>query len=222
MMAARRSNQLWTMAAIFCAAFGALGWLVSHSSPGYIDQAAANIGGDGSLTAWYLTISGFFPTQALIAAVLIASALITRRHISEAFAASIALLAAQIAIMPAKTVFHRVRPIHWFVRHEYTLSYPSGHAATAIAFLGILAYFVWRSALPKWVRSSLATLLIAWVLAISCSRIALGAHYLTDVIGGWLIGAACLCATLAAYGGMGQSTGQAADRPRSSTGKLYA
>ncbi|MBC5823404.1 MAG: phosphatase PAP2 family protein [Candidatus Eremiobacteraeota bacterium] len=198
-MTASRSRSLWTASLLFTLAFVALGFLVSHSPEGRIDAAVGRLGGHGSLTAWMLTISGFFPTQAVLAALIIAFALYKRSSISVTVAALAALLAAQIFVVPAKVAFHRVRPIHWFVRHEYTLSYPSGHAATAVAFLGMLIFFLRGSVLSKTVKNIGTALLAAWILGISASRVALGAHYLTDVVGGWLLGVACLCATLAVY-----------------------
>lgn len=49
-----------------------------------------------------------------------------------------------------------------------------------------------RSNLPKIFRISASAVLIAWSIGIICSRLALGAHYATDIFGGWLIGASFL------------------------------
>jgi membrane-associated phospholipid phosphatase len=51
---------------------------------------------------------------------------------------------------------------------------------------------VWKSDLPERVRSVVAPLAFLWGCGVIWSRLALGAHYVTDLIGGLLLGAATL------------------------------
>lgn len=96
-----------------------------------------------------------------------------------------------------KDRFHRLRPPYWHVHHETSFSYPSGHATLALTFYGLWAAFIWNSRLPRGVRLLSVAALGLWMLAIGWSRLALGAHYVTDVAGGYLLGAACLLTALA-------------------------
>jgi undecaprenyl-diphosphatase len=85
--------------------------------------------------------------------------------------------------------FARPRRDDWLIRHEHAFSYPSSHAAICTGF-----YFFWgltllRSQLAAWLRVGAFTLLTALTLGIIWSRLALGAHYPTDVIGGAALGA---------------------------------
>lgn len=77
-------------------------------------------------------------------------------------------------------------------------SFPSGHAMSSVVGYGslLLAFLPmiarrWR----PWVIAGTVTL----VLAIGFTRLALGVHYITDVIGGFLLGAAWLTAATAAF-----------------------
>jgi membrane-associated phospholipid phosphatase len=96
-----------------------------------------------------------------------------------------------------KLVFQRERPP--FRDHgilETTASFPSGHSMGSVIGYGLLAYFL-ALALPRgWVRWGMAAFFVAVVLLIGCSRIYLGAHYLSDVLGGFLVGAAWLAACI--------------------------
>jgi undecaprenyl-diphosphatase len=96
-----------------------------------------------------------------------------------------------------KLVFHRARPGGELGIKETDLSFPSGHSVTAVVFFAGFAILAWHAPLPRPLAAVLCAALLACAAAIPWSRLALGAHYLTDVIGGLLLGAAFLCAALA-------------------------
>jgi undecaprenyl-diphosphatase len=90
-------------------------------------------------------------------------------------------------------LFARPRPLHWLVHHESGFSYPSGHAVTAVVFYGGLAALVASSSLPAGIRRIVALALIGWGVGIAWSRVALGAHNASDVLGGLLFGVTWFC-----------------------------
>lgn len=93
-----------------------------------------------------------------------------------------------------KIFLRRARPDNDYVRSMLiqTFSFPSGHAAGSLASFGIAAYAVIIYIPVLALAVTVATLLICFFIGIS--RIYLGAHYPSDVIGGWIVGAAGILA----------------------------
>jgi undecaprenyl-diphosphatase len=97
-----------------------------------------------------------------------------------------------------KELFDRPRPDHWLLVHESSASYSSGHSALGLAFYGLWALMIWISDLPLAARIAVSGVLFAWSVVIDWSRLAMGAHYPTDIIGGWLLAIAVVAALRAA------------------------
>jgi membrane-associated phospholipid phosphatase len=97
-------------------------------------------------------------------------------------------LISQSAIRRIKLVFRRTRPENWLMRKEQDASFPSGHASTGAVIFGGLAFLLWETTLPYDVRLAAAAGLVAIALGIGWSRIALGAHFLSDVLAGYVFG----------------------------------
>ena len=89
-----------------------------------------------------------------------------------------------------KELFHRPRPELWAALSENSYSFPSGHALGSVIIYGVLIYLLSRSR-PRW-RSFLWGLYGVLVVAIGFSRLYLGLHWPTDVLGGWAFGALAL------------------------------
>ena len=95
-----------------------------------------------------------------------------------------------------KLLIHRSRPIR--VVHVMTFSFPSGHTMAATIGYGMLAYVVATYWCPRWLKRRFLYLAAAVLaLAVGVSRIYLGVHFPTDVIGGWAAGTAwvAICVT---------------------------
>ncbi len=180
------------LAVLGLVAYAALGAAVSRRPPGALDVAAEALGGHGLRAATFFTDAGLFPVYAALCVLLIGAAIARRAWRRQIAIAIVALVFAWRASDALKVVFARPRPPVWFVHHETSFSYASGHATLALTFYGFWAYVAWTSALPLAVRRAIATSLAVWIAAIGWSRLSLGAHYATDVLGGYLLGAAFL------------------------------
>ncbi len=97
-------------------------------------------------------------------------------------------IVAGLSNVALKQVINRARPDAEHLVSVATLSYPSGHAMSAIAFYGFLIYLVYNFKLKAWLKFSLILLFVFLILAIGFSRIYLGVHYPSDVAGGYIAG----------------------------------
>ena len=86
-------------------------------------------------------------------------------------------------------------------------SFPSGHALDATVFYGVML-LVFLPIIPPRLRKLAIGLVVALVLLVGFSRVALGVHYPSDVVGGWLLGVAWLGITAHAFGHWRAETGQ--------------
>ena len=91
-----------------------------------------------------------------------------------------------------KHIVRRPRPNVLRLVEESGYSFPSGHSMVSMAFYGIIIYLVYKNVNNKYLKWLLITLLSLLILSIGFSRIYVGVHYFTDVIGGFLLGFAYL------------------------------
>ncbi len=92
-----------------------------------------------------------------------------------------------------KELVGRARPDLWLTGPEPSgLSFPSGHATFAMVFGGMLIVFIGEAVSPAPARRAIQLSLILLILAIGASRVYLGVHWPSDVIGGYLFGGVAL------------------------------
>jgi membrane-associated phospholipid phosphatase len=146
---------------------------------------------------WTLTTMGSSMVIVPIFVVIVALLIRARHYGADAFLAT-ASGGALILNATMKLFFQRPRPqLPWAqVLPDY--SFPSGHTMNGVVFYVALAVIAW-SIFGR--RVGIASMVLASVLAfgIGVSRIYLGFHYLTDVVGGILAGNAWLLVVGAAF-----------------------
>jgi undecaprenyl-diphosphatase len=136
----------------------------------------------------------YLPLFALVAALLLWRG---RRRLAIFVVVTMAVSPALNAVV--KLAVHRARPVLPDpVAHASGLSFPSGHAQSAIVATSILLLVALPALRRAWRPLALAAG-VAWVLAIGFARVALGVHFVSDVLAGYVLGAAWVAAMTAAF-----------------------
>jgi membrane-associated phospholipid phosphatase len=145
---------------------------------GLIGLATVALAVGGSLIAWrYL---------GRLEAVLVLAAALT----------SLVDSALKLAISSARPTADLVQV---FEAHKSGTGFPSGHALFAAVFLGFIAYLTAIHVQQRRLRILILPTLLALILLIGASRVYLGAHWPSDVLGGYLIGGIFLSAIIWIY-----------------------
>lgn len=98
------------------------------------------------------------------------------------------LILSAVSNLILKHFINRARPGAEHLVLVETLSYPSGHAMSAMAFYGFLIYLFYIFKINIFMKISIILLLIFLILSIGLSRIYLGVHFPSDVAGGYIAG----------------------------------
>ncbi|WP_374196641.1 phosphatase PAP2 family protein [Streptomyces sp. ISL-96] len=79
-------------------------------------------------------------------------------------------------------------------------AWPSGHAMTAVVTCGLLVWLLGlRGVNPRLRTAVLVVGTVSW-LGVGVTRLYLGVHWVSDVLGGWLLGGAVVALSVVAYG----------------------
>jgi undecaprenyl-diphosphatase len=144
-------------------------------------------------TAWILTAFGE-PTVLIGAGFILAVWLWRRKRVRLAFVLMSVILLGRGLSEVQKYEIARARPTlepHLVI--VQTSSFPSGHAASSMIFYLSLALTLAARSRWRWVIAACA---VALSLLIGASRVMLGVHWPSDVVGGWAFGALWVLLTL--------------------------
>ena len=86
-----------------------------------------------------------------------------------------------------KFILQRERPINIGLVSASGYSYPSGHSMVSMAYFGFIAYLIYKNISNVFLKIIFIMLFILLSIVIGFSRIYLGVHYFSDVLGGFLL-----------------------------------
>lgn len=184
-------SRLYGVAAL---AVGALGAAVySDSAVGRLDLATVKLldrlrTDDITALATGITELGATRSIVLVTAVGVAS-LLLRGHWHGAVSIAVSVTATQAVVYGIKALVARGRPPASTAFVDAAgYAFPSAHAASGVALYGLLALLVLRRFDGR-VRLAVCALAFVGVGLLGLTRVYLGAHYPSDVLAGWLVGA---------------------------------
>jgi membrane-associated phospholipid phosphatase len=130
----------------------------------------------------------------------VTAVLLWRGHRREALFVVVAICGSVLANAAMKLFFHRERPQLAWADVLPDFSFPSGHSMNSLVFYLAVALVVWRLKGARWgVAATVAAVVLAGLIGLS--RIYLGYHYLTDVVGGFAAGILWLAIVVAVFRG---------------------
>lgn len=130
-------------------------------------------------------ITNFGGATFLIVVAIILLLLLKNKKIGISITAN--LIIVTILNLLLKSILQRPRPTEFRIVEETGYSFPSGHSMISMAFYGYLIYLSYKYIKNKYLKWTTIILLSILICAIGISRIYLGVHYTSDVLGGFLI-----------------------------------
>jgi membrane-associated phospholipid phosphatase len=150
---------------------------------------------------------------------------IARRRSADAAALVIAFAGAALLTAVFKSLLDNSAPHPTVAFMDIgTRTFPSGHAAGAATVYVMLAFLLGRRARRRLSRVLVSGAAFSLITIVGLSRVLLGTHYLSDVLGGVCLGLACACASLIALEAYSDSSApvhaqRMLRRPRAPTGE---
>jgi len=145
---------------------------------------------------------GYFGRQ-FVVALCVAALLLRFRLKIEAACLLISTGSIWLLTNAIKIIVGRPRPSSDVVKvyeHPATCSFPSGHVTSYMALFGFLFYLAYTLMRPSPLRSALLIVCGAMMGLVGVSRVYLGAHWASDVFGGYCLGFFWLALTIYVYG----------------------
>lgn len=178
--------------ALLCAiCFGGIAWLVGDKRISSFDSIVIRfVQGreSASLTAvmkFFSAIGTGLPVVLITLAIMAVLAFLLGQR-KELYLFAGVVLGSALLNEALKQAFRRARPTLHRIAEANGYSFPSGHSMAAFSLYGITAFLLWKHARSSFRRVALIIGSVIFILAIGISRIYLGVHYPSDVVGGYL------------------------------------
>lgn len=138
------------------------------------------------LTNFFKLISFLASTKMIILYNIIIAIIVLINKKTNLLLITISSISSGVINNLVKYIIKRDRPFGVALVNESFYSFPSGHAMISILFFGMIIYKLLEN---KTKYYKIFTIIISiYILLVGISRIYLGVHYVTDIIGGYLLG----------------------------------
>ena len=141
-----------------------------------------------------ITFLGSTPFIVTLSVLLFVVFLICKKK-TQAYLTASVIIISTILNNIIKVIIMRERPEVLKLVIETSYSFPSGHTMASVTIYGILLYLVNKTDLKSGLKNTLRVILIILPILIGISRIYLGAHFASDVIGAYLVSSILLLVT---------------------------
>lgn len=139
--------------------------------------------------AFFKVVTLFGYQLVYVLAALVAVGLLWRKQWLYLTMGAVTVFGGMLLNSVLKALIARPRPFFIDpVMVEVFYSFPSGHAMTAMVAYGFGAYLLWQVVKPSWLRAVVLFGATLMIVLVGISRLYLGVHYFSDVIGGFLAG----------------------------------
>jgi undecaprenyl-diphosphatase len=194
-----RRRQLYRLAGAFIL-LAALGWIAGEASEAWATPAdrqllaALDAHQSHGLTAFATALTTLGSAVVVLPLGLVAIVLLSRLgRLDDAIFIGVAVIGTIALLYLVKDLVDRSRPVIPHLVGTRSASFPSAHAGQSVAFYGALALVLGRRR-GRRLRILCWSLAALVVLGIGWSRLYLGVHYPSDVLGGYALAAGWLIA----------------------------
>lgn len=179
----------WVVMVIFLILFSIFAYKIVMNKSIYIDNIVYDFICDNFMSERMTNVVKILTSlgSALVIIILTIVLFIAIKNKKIAISVVINLIVITILNNLLKIIFLRPRPDVNNLILESGYSFPSGHSATGMAFYGYLIYLIYKYVNNKKIKIPLIIFLSLIIVAIGLSRIYLGVHYASDVLGGFLL-----------------------------------
>ncbi|MBC6314988.1 phosphatase PAP2 family protein [Listeria grandensis] len=181
--------------------------LAVHSEPrwvakfdlNWIGRIQTNVSASKTNLIDSLTMIGSAETAIILTIIVVVILFFLRKFVVGLWFGGTVLVCAILLNAVLKHIFERPRPNFNRLIAETGFSFPSGHATGTTIFYGLAAMFLIFTVKQMWAKIVIGVVGLGWIFFIMYSRVYLGVHYPTDVLGGFLFGIASIFISLGVY-----------------------
>lgn len=156
-----------------------------YSDGAIYDFISSSIMND-NMTTFMKIVTWFGGTLGIIIMCICSMCIIRNKKINISLV--ICLIAGTLINSVLKNIFVRIRPNINPLVEETGYSFPSGHSMMSMVFYGYLIYLICKYIDNKKLKYVFVSLLLILIVSIGFTRIYLGVHYASDVVGGFVFG----------------------------------